>query len=212
MSTSQSIFFDKFHKAPIIGILRGFDLAACRNIAMAYQKAGLTSLEITMNSPQASETIAALLIEFPELNIGAGTVVNKADLDLAINAGAQFIVTPIIDKKVVKTCIKRKIPIFPGAYSPLEIYKAWNMGATAVKVFPATQLGPSFIKDVLAPLNQIKLVPTGGVSLHNIKSFFEVGAYGVGMGSSLIDKELVENKNWKALEVHFRKVKKRMDT
>lgn len=207
MPSSKTFSIAKFHKVPIIGILRGFDTKTCRNIAKVYQKAGLTTLEITMNSPKAAETIASLANEFLNLNIGAGTVLNKKDLKLALQAGAQFIVTPIIDKKVIKACIKLKIPVFPGAYSPSEIYKAWEMGAAAVKVFPATLLGTTFIKDVLAPLNKIKLVPTGGIKSENIKSFFDAGAYGVGMGSSLIDTELVKIKDWKALEKHFKKIR-----
>ena len=117
-----------------------------------------------------------------------------------------FIVTPVINEEVIQSCVSQGIPIFPGAFTPTEIYKAWSLGASAVKVFPATQLGVTYIKDVSAPLNDIKLLPTGGVSKTNIKSFFEAGAYGVGMGSSLFDKQLISDQNYTALKEHFKSI------
>ncbi|NJB35166.1 bifunctional 4-hydroxy-2-oxoglutarate aldolase/2-dehydro-3-deoxy-phosphogluconate aldolase [Croceivirga sp. JEA036] len=198
----------KFEATPIVGILRGLDLEATLNIAEAFSKAGLTTLEITMNSPNIETVLPEVVRLFPELNIGAGTVCSQEELDKAIDLGSQFIVTPIIDVDVIKNCVKKEIPIFPGAYTPTEIYTAWSLGATAVKVFPATQLGTTYIKDVLAPLNTIKLLPTGGVSLDNISSFFAAGAYGVGMGSSLIDKKMVASKDYQSLESHFKSIKK----
>lgn len=202
----------KFETAPIVGILRGMELEATLNIAEAFAKAGLTTLEITMNSPNIETVLPEVVRLFPQLNVGAGTVCNLEDLDKALALGAQFIVTPIIDTKVINKCVENKIPVFPGAYTPTEIYTAWSLGATAVKVFPATQLGTAYIKDVLAPLNTIKLLPTGGVSLENIASFFAVGAYGVGMGSSLIDKKMVASKDYQSLEAHFKAIKKAATT
>jgi len=120
-----------------------------------------------------------------------------------LDAGAQFIVTPIIDEAVIKKCLALKIPIFPGAYTPTEIYRAWSLGATMVKVFPAGKLGPDYIKEVLAPLNQIQLLPTGGISLDNIRAFIKAGAKGFGIGSSLVPKHMVENGEWDALYDHL---------
>lgn len=199
---------EKFEAAPIVGILRGMDFDTTLNIAEAFAKAGLTTLEITMNSPNIEKVLPEVVRRFPQLNVGAGTVCTNADLEKAIDLGSQFIVTPIIDTNVIANCVKRGLPIFPGAYTPTEIYKAWSLGATAVKVFPATQLGTTYIKDVLAPLNSIKLLPTGGVSLQNISSFFSAGAYGVGMGSSLIDKKMVALKDYQELQKHFEAIKK----
>ncbi|WP_111611905.1 bifunctional 4-hydroxy-2-oxoglutarate aldolase/2-dehydro-3-deoxy-phosphogluconate aldolase [Algoriphagus yeomjeoni] len=207
MSNSTTLFWDKFNSAPIVGIIRGQSLESVLKIAEAYESAGLTTLEITMNTAGAAEMISTLRSKFPELNIGAGTVCNLSELREAIDAGAQFIVTPIIDETVIEHAVDENIPIFPGAFSPTEIYKAWSLGASAVKVFPATNLGVEFIKDVLGPLDQVKLLPTGGVSRSNIKSFFEAGAIGVGMGSSLIDKKLVEAGDFEGLKKHFISVK-----
>ncbi|SFB00181.1 bifunctional 4-hydroxy-2-oxoglutarate aldolase/2-dehydro-3-deoxy-phosphogluconate aldolase [Algoriphagus aquimarinus] len=207
METSTSIFWKRYKEAPIVGIIRGQSLEAVLKIAHAYEDAGLTTLEITMNTPGAAIMISTLRSEFPSLNIGAGTVCKLDDLREAIDAGAQFIVTPIIDETVIEHAVDENIPIFPGAFSPSEIYKAWSLGASAVKLFPATQLGPQFIKDVLGPLDQVKLLPTGGVSKDNIKSFFQAGAYGVGMGSSLIDKKLVSDEDFESLKKHFESIK-----
>jgi 2-dehydro-3-deoxyphosphogluconate aldolase/(4S)-4-hydroxy-2-oxoglutarate aldolase len=203
MQNKAAFSWERYYTTPIVGIVRGLGIETVRNIAKAYSGAKYYTLEITMNTPNVSEIISELRADFPELNVGAGTVCNMQELDTAIAAGAQFIVTPILDEEVIKKCVKLQIPIFPGAYTPSEIYRAWSLGASAVKVFPATQLGPKYIKDVLAPLNQIKLMPTGGVSKQNIKTFFEAGVVGAGMGSSLFDKQMIQENDFEALQDHF---------
>lgn len=193
-----------FYKMPLVGILRGFPPAQMQQLSTLYAQAGLTTLEITMNTPGATDTIASL-IEAVEgrLNVGAGTVCNLEDLDRALAAGAQFIVSPIMDEEVIKKCVESQVPVFPGAYTPTEIYRAWALGATMVKVFPAGKLGPDYIKEVLAPLNEIQLLPTGGISLDNMRAFIKAGAKGFGIGSALIPKQLVENEEWDKLSQHF---------
>lgn len=207
MNNSTSLFWERYQKAPVIGIIRGQSLQTVLKIAQAYEEAGFTTLEITMNTAGATSMISTLRSNFPLLNIGAGTVCNLIELREALDAGAQFIVTPIIDEAVITHAVDENVPIFPGAFSPTEIYKASSLGASAVKVFPATQLGVQFIEDVLGPLDQIKLLPTGGVSKSNIRSFFEAGAFGVGMGSSLIDKKLVSEGDYEGLKQHFIAIK-----
>ena len=188
-------------RRPIVGILRGISMEIACEVARTYVGAGLDTLEVTMNTEDAADIINILGKEFPDLNVGAGTVCNMKDLENALNAGAQFIVTPIMDEEVIRTAVAHNITIFPGAY------RAWSLGASAVKIFPATQLGPRFIKDVMAPLNGIKLLPTGGIAKENIRSFFEAGAAGVGMGSSLFDDRLIKNKNFDGLRNHFLEIK-----
>ncbi|MFK7834072.1 MAG: bifunctional 4-hydroxy-2-oxoglutarate aldolase/2-dehydro-3-deoxy-phosphogluconate aldolase [Winogradskyella sp.] len=200
-----------YHQAPIVGIVRNLPIDTVLKIAQAYSEAGLNTIEITMNTKSASEIIATLRHKFPNLNVGAGTVCTDDDLDKAIDAGAQFIVTPIINEAIIKKTVALNIPVFPGAFTPTEIYKAWSLGASAVKVFPATQLGVSYIKDVLAPLNKIKLLPTGGITEGNIKSFFEAGAVGVGMGSSLISKTHISNDDYEGLKKHFIKIRSQIE-
>ena len=200
----SSFSWQKFDDIPVIGILRNFPRQQVEMLAALYYEAGLTTLEITMNSPEAAATLATLVKTFSgRLNIGAGTVCTRGDLDCALDAGAGFIVTPILDKGVIKACLKKKIPVFPGAYTPTEIYKAWSLGASMVKVFPATELGPGYIKEVLAPLNQLQLLPTGGIGLHNFRDFLRAGAKGVGMGSQLFPRELIGAGRWEELGTLF---------
>ncbi|CAN5409615.1 bifunctional 4-hydroxy-2-oxoglutarate aldolase/2-dehydro-3-deoxy-phosphogluconate aldolase [soil metagenome] len=209
---AQNAFsWELYSKAPIVGIIRGLSADVVSQILPIYREAGLTTIEITMNTPGAEAMIQQALETNSEgLNIGAGTVCTKEDLDRALDAGAQFIVTPIINKKVIKACVKRNVPIFPGAFTPTEIYNAWSLGASMVKVYPATSLGPDYIKDLKAPMNQLKVIPTGGISLDNMAAYFKAGANGVGIGSHLFDKALIEQKNWSGLKSHFQKYIHRM--
>ena len=204
---SQPTFsWELFNQAPIVGIIRHLSADDVRLILPVYQDAGLTTIEVTMNTPGAERILQEASQQYPTgLNIGAGTVCSEDDLDRALAAGAQFIVTPIIQKKVIRACVKQGIPIFPGAFTPSEIYKAWTLGATMVKVFPTTALGPGYIRDVKAPLSQLKLMPTGGITLTNLRDFLNAGADGLGIGSHLFDKTLIADKNWLGLKAHFQR-------
>lgn len=201
---NDTFSWDRYYQMPLIGIMRNIPPQHTQKLVNLYLDAGLTTLEVTMNSRSAAESIAAMVSEFGNrANIGAGTVCTKDDLEQAVGAGAQFIVTPIVNDDVIKACVRAKIPVFPGAFSPTEIYKAWKLGATMVKVFPATKLGPEFIKDVLAPLNQVKLIPTGGISLNNLMDYFKAGAQGVGIGSEIFPNQLIRNEQWSELSNLF---------
>ncbi|MCW3081737.1 bifunctional 4-hydroxy-2-oxoglutarate aldolase/2-dehydro-3-deoxy-phosphogluconate aldolase [Segetibacter sp.] len=202
----QAFSWELFNKVPVIGIVRNVHMEDMIEILPAYQQAGLTTIEITMNTPGAEEIIKYARQKFGGmLNVGAGTVCTKGDLEKALEAGAQFIVTPIIQKKIIRSCVKKGIPIFPGAFTPTEIYRAWSLGASMVKIFPARTLGSDYIKDVKAPLNEVKLLPTGGIDLDNIESFKKAGADGFGVGSPLLYKNLIKNKDWVGLQEHFKK-------
>jgi len=202
---NQEFSWNGFSKVPIVGIIRNLSFEVIEKILPVYLSAGLTTIEITMNTPAADEIIRFAADKYKgQLNVGAGTVCNTDDLDLAIMAGSQFIVTPILDPDVIRTCVSKGIPVFPGAYTPTEIYQAWKLGASMVKVYPATSLGPDYIKDVKAPLNKIKLLPTGGINLDNIQTFIKAGADGLGIGSQLFDKTLIKDENWEGLELHFK--------
>lgn len=202
-----------FEKAPIVGIIRHVSLEDLKHILPIYREAGLTTIEITMNTPHAEKMIQyALKNEQNGLNIGAGTVCDKKDVKRALRAGAQFIVTPITNKKVIKSCVKKGVPIFSGAFTPTEIYKAASLGASMVKIFPATTMGADYIKDLKAPMNHLKLLPTGGVGLDNMSAFFKAGASGFGIGGQLFDKTLIQEQDWEGLKKHFRKFTKEIDS
>jgi 2-dehydro-3-deoxyphosphogluconate aldolase/(4S)-4-hydroxy-2-oxoglutarate aldolase len=202
---NQEFSWNGFSKVPIVGIIRNLSFDTIEKILPIYLSAGLTTIEITMNTQAAEEIIRFAADKYKgQLNVGAGTVCNTDELDLAIRAGSQFIVTPILDPDVVRACVSKNIPVFPGAYTPTEIYQAWKLGASMVKVYPATSLGPEYIKDVKAPLNKIKLMPTGGISLGNIEAFMKAGADGLGIGGQLFDKQLIKNQDWDGLLDHFK--------
>ncbi|MBB6461958.1 bifunctional 4-hydroxy-2-oxoglutarate aldolase/2-dehydro-3-deoxy-phosphogluconate aldolase [Flammeovirga kamogawensis] len=203
----QVFSWDAFNEAPVVGIMRGVSIETIHRIMPIYSKAGLKTVEITMNTEGAAKIIKEMRHVYPELNVGAGTVCNLDDFFKAVDAGAQFIVTPIVNEDIFTACKKLNIPLFPGALTPTEIYKAWSLGASAVKVFPCSQFGVGYIKDVLAPLNKIKLLPTGGVDKSNIQAFFKAGAVGVGMGGSLFPKDLLVEGKENELEEHFRSIK-----
>jgi len=196
--------WDKYYRVPLIGIVRNQTLEEMKKILPLYFSAGLTTIEITMNTPAAKEIINYAADNFSgSLNVGAGTVCNRKDLDEALSSGAQFIVTPVVNKKVIKSSLKAGIPIFSGAFTPTEIYNSWKFGATMVKVYPATFFGPDYIKDIKAPLNNIKLLPTGGINKENMPLFFKAGADGVGIGGDLFNKNFIKNENWNELKLHF---------
>lgn len=207
---NKSFSYDLFNKMPVIGIMRNLPEEYIETIAKKYNEAGLTCLEITMNSPNAEKHIANLVDSYGnDLNIGAGTVCSMQDLEKAIQANTQFIVTPIINEEVIKACVNEKIPIFPGAYTPSEIYRAWELGAAMIKLFPAGDLKPGYIKEVLGPLNFVKLMPTGGVTIENFTNYLAQGATGVGIGSQLFPKDLIKQENWDALSAIFKQFVKK---
>lgn len=210
MQNKSTFSWELFQTAPVIGIMRGLSEDTIRKLAEAFFNAGFTTLEVTMNTKGAVDILKLLNQLYPGMNIGAGTVCTLKDLESAINAGAQFIVTPIFDAAVIQEAVQLQIPIFPGAYTPTEIYKAHSLGATAVKVFPANQLGPSYIKNVLAPLDDLQLIPTGGVSIENIDDYFKAGAIGVGMGSSLFKDQLTKVGDAEGSHNHLRKLKSKI--
>ena len=196
--------WDKFNSVPIVGIIRGHSLEEVKQIFPVFLSSGLTTVEITLNTASASEIISYAVENYGgKLNVGAGTVCSERDLEIALSAGAQFIVTPIINEAVIKSCVQQKIPIFPGAFTATEIHRAWELGASIVKVFPATSVGSGYIKDIKGPFDQIKLMPTGGITKDNIEEFIKAGADGLGVGSQLFDRELIKERDWTGLEEHF---------
>jgi 2-dehydro-3-deoxyphosphogluconate aldolase/(4S)-4-hydroxy-2-oxoglutarate aldolase len=174
-------------------------------IVRAALRGGLRNLEITMGSAETPAQIRqARAIVGDEMYVGAGTVLNLELLEKALGAGASFIVTPVVNVPVIEECVRRKVPVFPGAYSATEILKAWDLGAMMVKVFPAETVGPSYIKAIKAPLPQVKLMPTGGVDLKTLAAYRKAGADGFGVGGPLFDRARVEAGDWKWIEAQCR--------
>jgi 2-dehydro-3-deoxyphosphogluconate aldolase/(4S)-4-hydroxy-2-oxoglutarate aldolase len=182
----------RIRETGLIAIMRHTEASRAIETAETLWKAGVRVVEVTMNTAGATGMLAAIAGQFGgRLVVGAGTVMLPSEVDQAIDAGAQLIVSPHLNESVVERAGGRGVVVIPGAFTPTEIVRAWTVGADFVKVFPAGPVGPRYIRDVLAPLNQIPLVPTGGVGLDNAAEFIRAGAVALGLGSALVDPKLV---------------------
>ncbi|MDD4955052.1 MAG: bifunctional 4-hydroxy-2-oxoglutarate aldolase/2-dehydro-3-deoxy-phosphogluconate aldolase [Candidatus Omnitrophica bacterium] len=196
----------KFRKQPILGILRGIKADALSPTLDAILKSGLATIEITMNTKGAPSLIKKCVKQTKgRLTVGAGTVLSMESLKEALDAGASFIVTPVLVKDVTLHCVKNQIPVFPGAFSPQEIYNCWQAGATMVKVFPAGLLGPKYFKEIKGPFKEIELLACGGVTAENMSDYFLSGASAISFGASVFKKEWLEKKDFKSIEESIKK-------
>lgn len=193
-----------FKKLPVMGILRGVELDNLEPLIETVISSGLKTIEITINTKDAPLLIRrAVKASGKRLSIGAGTVLDLGGLESALDSGATFIVSPLLVKEVTEYCVKNKIPVFPGALTPLEVYNVWQSGATMVKVFPAKVFGPEYFKELKGPFNDIELLACGGVTPENMKSYFENGASAVTFGASVFKKELLEKKDFKGIGLNI---------
>lgn len=195
-----------FKKLPVMGILRGIEPDYLEPLLETIISSGLETIEITMNTDGAAELIAkAVKLSKKRLCIGAGTVLDTDSLKLALSQGATFIVMPTLAGDALEYCVKNKIPAFPGALSPQEIYNAWRQGATMVKVFPAKFFGPEYFKEIKGPFNDIELLACGGVTPENLKSYFLNGASAVSFGASVFKKDWLDKKDFKSIKQSIKK-------
>jgi len=179
-------------QAGVIAVIRLEHASELRPVADALLEGGIRALEVTMTVPGAVELIEGLAAALPSSAIvGAGTVLDAPTARQVIDAGARFVVSPVFRPLLVGLCHERGVPAMPGCFTPTEILDAWERGADLVKVFPATSLGPGFIKDIRGPLPQLRLIPTGGVTRDNAGDWIRAGAVAIGVGSALVDRKAV---------------------
>jgi len=184
----------------LVAIVRIKEPGDLVHVAQAIEAGGVRVIEFTMTTPNALEALKELSREWGDrILLGAGTVLDAETARAALLAGAQFLVAPTFNPAVVKLARRYSKIMIPGAFTPSEILAAWECGADIVKVFPATALGPQFIKDVLAPLPQVRLLPTGGVNLETIEGFILAGAAALAVGGNLVESRLVREKDWAGL-------------
>ena len=177
----------RIEECGVVAVVRLQDAGPLLQVAEALQAGGISAIEFTMTTPGALAVIEQVTSRYPDKVVwGAGTVLDPETCRAAILAGARFIVAPTLNPRVIEVCRRYSVAAVPGAFTPTEILTAWECGADVVKVFPATALGPTYFKDVLAPLPQVKLLPTGGVSLENCGDFIKAGAVAVAVGSNLV--------------------------
>ena len=177
----------------VVAVIRMEDARQLIAVAEALKAGGVESIEFTMTTPGALTVMEQVAGRFgDEVLLGAGTVLDAETARAAILAGAQFVVGPGLNLDVIRMCRRYNTVVIPGAMTPTEIITAWETGADIVKVFPAGVLGPGFLKDILGPLPQVRLLPTGGVNLDNAAAFIKAGAVAIGVGSDLVDKKMVK--------------------
>ena len=191
----------------VVAVIRLKDPATLRAVVDAMAEGGVRALEVTMTVPRAVDLIRELAPTLPgDFLLGAGTVTDVATARAVIDAGASFVVGPVFRPDVIAACHERDVAAIPGCFSPTEILAAHESGADIVKLFPATALGPQFIRDVRAPLPQVKLMPTGGVTLDNAGEWIRAGAVAVGLGSALLDAQAIEGGRWSVITDNARRV------
>lgn len=192
---------EQFKEVPLLGILRGIDEASVLPLSEVIISSGLKVIEVTMNTPSAGLLIKRFkAVSKNRFSVGAGTVLSMEQLAAALEFGAEFIVMPIVHKEAVLHCVKNKIPVFPGALTPNEIFTAWTLGAAMVKVFPAKIFGPSYFNEIKAPLSDVKLLACGGITTKNIAEYIDNGADAAAFGTSIFKKEWIKNRQFALIE------------
>jgi 2-dehydro-3-deoxyphosphogluconate aldolase/(4S)-4-hydroxy-2-oxoglutarate aldolase len=195
----------------VVAVIRLRDPGKLRAVVDALADGGARVLEVTMTVPGAVDLIRQLAPALPEgFLLGAGTVTDAATARAVIEAGAVFVVGPVFRRDVIAACHERDVPAIPGCFSPTEILDAHEAGADIVKVFPATMLGPQFLKDLRAPLPHLKLMPTGGVTLENAGDWIRAGAVAVGVGSALVDASAIESGRFNVIAANARRLIERV--
>ncbi|PSB18011.1 ketohydroxyglutarate aldolase [Phormidesmis priestleyi ULC007] len=183
-----------------IAVIRASDFELGRQMAKAVAAGGMKLIEITWDSDRPAKLIHQLQSELPDCTIGTGTVLTLEQLQGAIAAKVAFVFTPHINVDLIRMAVDRDIPIIPGALTPTEIVTAWQAGASSVKVFPVQALGgANYIRSLQAPIGQIPLIPTGGVTFENAPALIEAGAVAIGLAGSLFPQQAMQSQNWEAV-------------
>lgn len=198
---------EKILSSGVVAVIRMNDSRRLLRVIEAVHAGGVQCIEITMTVPGAVEIIRDLSKSAKAgVLLGAGTVTDPETASKVIDAGAQFVVGPVLNLDVIKICKESSVVVMPGCFTPTEILTAWKAGADIVKVFPATSLGPKYFKDLAGPFPQIRLMPTGGVTIENVGDWVKAGAVAVGIGSDLLDKKAIEEERYEVLTERARRM------
>lgn len=190
-----------------VAVIRMADSQKLMKVAEAIRKGGVTSLEITMTTPNALQVIETCVREMgTDMLVGVGSVLDEETARLAILAGAQYIVSPVLKEDIIRMAHRYDKAVMPGAFTPTEIITAQEFGADIIKIFPADVVGMPFFKAVKAPMPHVNLMPTGGVSLTNAGQWLKAGACAVGVGSSLLDNGAIANEKYDVLTANAKQL------
>ena len=203
----KSEVLKKIREVGLVPVLRADSEEEALAIAYALEAGGVTILEVTMTVPGAVDAIRRLASEAGDrILVGAGTVLDPETARVCMLAGARFIVSPALNVRTIELCRRYDVAVFPGALTPTEIITAWEAGADAVKVFPCSAVGGAkYLKAIKAPLPQIELIPTGGVSLATAAEFLDAGAIALGVGGDLVDNKAIRAGNPEVITENARK-------
>jgi 2-dehydro-3-deoxyphosphogluconate aldolase / (4S)-4-hydroxy-2-oxoglutarate aldolase len=198
---------DRIIKGGAVAVIRMSNSDKLLKVVDAIRKGGVSSIEITMTTPNALAVIEEIARRKSEDTVlGVGSVLDAETARLAINAGAQYVVSPVMKPEIIQTSHRYDCPAMPGAFSPTEILAAHELGADIVKVFPADVVGMAFFKAIKAPMPQLQLMPTGGVTVTNAGDWLKAGACAVGIGGALLDKKAIEEERYEKLTDNARQL------
>ena len=189
----------------LIAVVRTDTADGLSDVVSVLAEGGVTIVEITLTIPHALTAIERIATSVGNrILVGAGTVLDADSAKAARDAGASFLVSPVVNEPVIRFAKQAALPVIPGAYTPTEIYSAWQMGADIVKVFPADSLGPAYFRAIKGPMPNVRLMPTGGVDLDTTQPFLAAGACCLGVGGKLVDPALVRRKDFAAITTRAR--------
>jgi 2-dehydro-3-deoxyphosphogluconate aldolase/(4S)-4-hydroxy-2-oxoglutarate aldolase len=199
MSSRETL--DRIEDSGVVAVLRGIDEDDVVPVARAIHEGGVTALEVTADATRCSEMIAAVDRELDGTDalVGAGTVMDAAAARYVVEAGAEFVFAPNLNESVIEVCNRADVVSTPGVMTPTEADRAMAAGADALKMFPASTVGPGHIGALQGPLGDVPIMPTGGVDTDNVADYFEAGAFAVGAGSALVDYDAIERGDWDAV-------------
>lgn len=204
---TREAIVQQIEEAGVVAVIRLKEPDRLRAVMEALAEGGVRALEVTMTVPGAVELIRQFASTLPPgFLLGAGTVLDAATARRVVDAGAQFVVSPVFRRETIDACRERGVPAMPGCFTPTEILNAWDAGADIVKVFPATALGPTFFKDLRGPLPHVKLMPTGGVTLDNAGDWIRAGAAAVGVGTALLDAKAIASGDYAVLRQNAERI------
>ncbi len=199
MKLDKAAVLARIKSAGAVAVIRTATAEQAFETAHAVIAGGFEIIEITFGVPTATDVIAGLVRQHENLLIGAGTVLTAEDVHAAVNAGAEFLVSPCVLPEMILAAQERDVVCIPGAFTPTEIYTAYSLGADIVKIFPAVTNGPAYLKAIRGPLPQIPIMPTSGVDITNVAEWFRAGAVAVGAVGSVLDPQLIQSGDWDAL-------------
>jgi len=201
----DSLWLQRLRQHRAIAVIRASERQTGAQMAQAVAAAGMRLIEITWTCDRAAALITQLRTELPACQIGAGTLLNREQLQAAIAAGAQFLFSPHTDPALIRLAVEQGIPMIPGALTPTEMVAAWQAGASSVKIFPIQAVGGSrYIQSLQGPLSSIPLIPTGGVTVENAAGFLQAGAVAVGLAGDLFPQAAIANQDWQRITAQAR--------